>query len=291
MNRGVPGAVAVTTSQAFSSAQAVSRNSVRFDPHAAAPVQVFAPTTVPTKQAVLGSGRVATARPPAAVQTRAVVARAEPPPPAPTFERRQQAIQQNGGRPLSTTQVREIQTNVPRTVPVRLAPPATLGLVHPAAEPVRAPIASPSVQRPIERAAPVSPEPRSPAIAVHPNEYPTAPKPPSPSIANSALERQHLQEQQRLQAQQEEERARIQQQQELEHQQLARQQADAARQAQLSQQLEQQHEQQTQALLQKHAQEQAQLQQQQQQQRQQQESQTKPPAIHRVDRPPGAEHQ
>src|SRR4029077_5424528 len=57
VNRGVPGAVAATTSQAFASAQPVSKNIVRVDPHAMATAQVraFAPAAVPTREAVLGS--------------------------------------------------------------------------------------------------------------------------------------------------------------------------------------------------------------------------------------------
>ena len=306
VNRGVPGAVTATTSQAFTHAQPVARNVVRFDPHAAARVQVFAPAAVPARQAVLGSGRVGVAHPPLEMQTRAVVARTPPPPPALAFDRRQQAIQQNGGRPLSATEVRQIQPSVvPRAAPVLIAPPATITIAHPHAEHETARVESPPMARPADRppatstapapppaiaarpAAPSTSPARSPAAAVHPNEAPPTFKPPSPSGANSALERQHLQEQQQLRAQQDEDRQRVQQQQDLEHQQLARQQADKARKQQLGQQQEQQHQQQTQAMLQNHAQEQEQLQRQQQQQRQQQEAQTKP-AVRKEDRPPNA---
>jgi hypothetical protein len=314
INRGVPGAVTATTAHAFSNAQPVSRNAVRLDPHVSAPVQPFGPQTVPTRQAVLGSGRPSAARPPAPVLTRAVVARTAPPPPAPSLAHLQQAIQQNGGRPVSVTAAQKIQGPAAApTAPVRIAPPATLAIAHPPTEheaaraapaPVRiAPPAAPAiahpptehetaraapapVARPADRPAGTAPQPaRPPAAAVHPNEMPATFKPPSPSVANSALERQHLQEQQRLLAQQQEERQHVQQQQELEHQQLAHQTAQKAQKDQGPQQLEQQHQQQTQALLQKHAQQQDQLQQQQQQQRQQQESQTKP-ASHKGDRPP-----
>lgn len=292
VNRNVPGAVAATTSQAFASAQPVSKNVVRFDPHAAAPVRPFAPAVAPTKQAVLGSGRVSAAKPPAAVQTRAVVARSAPPPPAPRFERLQQAIQQNGGRPVSVAATRQIQSNAaPRTAQVRIAPPATLGIAHPPGAPVTPRVESPPVARPADRAAGANTQPaRPPAVAAHPNEAPATFKPPSPSVANSALERQHLQQQQQLRAQQEEERQHVQQQQELEHQQLAHPQAGKAPKEQVSQQqLEQQHQQQTQALVQKHAQQQEQLQRQQEQERKQQEAQTKP-AVRKEDRPPNADH-
>jgi len=277
VNRSVPGAVAATTSQAFTTAQPVSRNLIKIDAHAiaGAPVQAMAPASVPAKQAVLGGTRVAAARPPAAVQTRAVVARTAPPPPPPTFERRQEALRNNGGKPLSAAEVKSIQAGAaPRIAAVKIAPPATPVKARPAARPVTSENEPPRVERPPLGRPPVAtPEVNRPApAAVHANEIPVAPKPASPSAANSALERQHLQEQQQQRAQQDAERQKVQQQQELEHEQLAKQQADEAR----KQQLEQQHQLQTQQLAERHAQEQQQLLEKQQEQRRQQESQTKP---------------
>jgi hypothetical protein len=268
MNRSVPGAVAATTTQAFTSAQPVRANVVAVDARAiaTAPVQALTPAVVPTKQAVLGSGRAATVKPPAAVLARAVVARTAPPPPAPPLEQRLQAIKNNAGRPLSAAEVRAIPASPARRVAaVKIAPPATpVAARSDAARPVvrppaRAPMVDPAATRP-------------PPTAAHANEIPAAPKPPSPSVANSALERQHLQEQQKLAAQQEAERQKIQQQQELEHARLAKQ-ADDARQ----QELEQQHRLQTMQLAAQHAKEQQELLEKQQEQRRQQESQTKPP--------------
>ena len=322
VNRRIPGAVTATTTQAFANAQPVARNAVHFDPRAAAPVQPLGPTAVPTRQAVLGSGRVSTAKPPAPLLTRAVVARTPPPPPAPAFERLQQAIQKNGGRPVSVTALHQIQGNAPvRSAPVRIAPPATVPMAHPATEsgadrptasapPLRSAGPPPQTPRPAgpgPQAGSAAPPPpartagapaavrpadrppgagapgaRPPPAVVHPNEAPATYRPPSPSMANSALERQHLQQQQQLRARQEQDRQRVQQQQEMEHQRLA-QKAARASQDERTQQLEQQHHQQTQSLLQRHAQQQEELQRQQQQQRQQQESQTKPGR--RTDRP------
>jgi hypothetical protein len=127
VNQGVPGAVAATTSQAFSSAQPVARNAVKVDAHALAVAQVrtYTPAIIPAKQAVLGAGRVAAAKPPAAVQSRAVVAKKAPPAPAPTFEKRQEAIKNNGGKPLSVAQIRQIQPAAQqRAATVKIAPPA-----------------------------------------------------------------------------------------------------------------------------------------------------------------------
>ena len=126
VNQSVPGAVAATTPQAFTSAQPVARNAVRIDRRevASAPVRAFTPAVVPAKQAVLGTG-APSARPPSALQTRPVVAKIAPPPPPPTFERRQEAIKSNGGRPLSIEQVRQIQpVAAHREAPVRIAPAA-----------------------------------------------------------------------------------------------------------------------------------------------------------------------
>jgi hypothetical protein len=111
VNQRVPGAVMATSQQAFASSQPVARNAVKVDERqmASAQVQARQPTVVPTKQAVLGSSRLAVKQPPAALQSRAVVAKATPPPPAPSFEKRQEAIKSNGGKPLSVAQIRQIQ--------------------------------------------------------------------------------------------------------------------------------------------------------------------------------------
>src|SRR6202051_4723976 len=111
VNQRVPGAVMATSQQAFTSAQPVARNAVRVDARqmASAQVQVRQPAIVPTKQAVLGSARLAEHQPPPAVQQRAVVAKAAPPPPPPSFERRQEAIKSNGGQALAAAQIRPMQ--------------------------------------------------------------------------------------------------------------------------------------------------------------------------------------
>lgn len=132
VNQTVTGAVVATTSQAFTTAQPVAKNAVSVDQHviARAPVSAFAPASVPTRQAVLGTGAVTVAaKPPAAVQSRAVVAKVAPPPPPPAFEKRQEAIRDNGGKPLTSAQVRRIQpapaqsaTPVRIMTPVKVAP-------------------------------------------------------------------------------------------------------------------------------------------------------------------------
>jgi hypothetical protein len=279
VNRNVPGAVAATTSQAFTTAQPIARNTVHVDERAivSAPVRAVTPAVVPTKQSVLGGSRLAAARPSASVQTRTVVARVVPPAPPPAFERRQEAITLNGGRPLSVGAVRSIPTGRPPvTAIVTLAPPAMPAEVHPPARPVVSPSAS-ADREPVRPPSAPSAGSRPAAVAVHPQELPQVLRPASPSTANTAVERQHLQEQQQLLAQQAAERLRVQQQQERDHAQLAKQQADDARRQQLEQQ---QRQQQGQQLAQQRAQalqqqaDEARRQQLEQQQRQQQGQQS-----------------
>ena len=130
VNQRVPGAVVATSSQAFSSGQSVSRNVVRVDARqvAAAPVSNFTPAAVPQREAVLGGRTDVRVRPPAAIQTRAVVAKTAPPPPPPAFAQRQEAIKANGGRPVSVAQARQIapaRTEAVAAHPqVKVAPPA-----------------------------------------------------------------------------------------------------------------------------------------------------------------------
>jgi len=273
VNRGVPGAIAATSSQAFTTAQPVAKNRLTVDSHAlaAARVDALSPVTAPTRQAVQGAGRATTNQPPRTVQTRTVVARTAPP---------------------------------THSAAVRIAPPATSKMTRvvagaPAGSPRPAPVGEPNRVAPLPAPAPARSSALAPAGApVHVDQLPAAPRAASPAVANSALEREHLQAQQQLQAQQAAERERVQQQQEAEHAQLAKQQADAAKQQadaakqqadeakqqadeahqrQQQEQLERQHQQQTEQLAQQHALEQQQLQQKQQEQRRQQESQTKPP--------------
>jgi hypothetical protein len=126
VNQSVPGAVAATTPHAFTGAQSVNKNSVKVDQRevASAPVRAFTPSAAPAKQAVLGTGTAAV-KPPVAIQTRAVVAKVAPPAPPPTFEKQQEAIKSNGGKPLSVAQVRQIEPpTAHRTAPVNIAPAA-----------------------------------------------------------------------------------------------------------------------------------------------------------------------
>ena len=178
VNQSVPGAVAATTPQAFTSAQPVARNAVKVDQRevASAPVRAFTPPAVPAKQAVLGTGAAAL-KPPAAVQTRAVVAKVAPPAPPPTFEKQQEAIKSNGGKPLSVAQVKQIQPApalVAAAAKVKVAPPAAPKPV--AAAPKPAQTNQPS-DRPVthETAKPTETKSAHPPNTVPPNHPPDRP--------------------------------------------------------------------------------------------------------------------
>src|SRR5579859_6797885 len=133
VNQGAPNAVTATSRQTFTSGQSVHNNVVRVNEReiVRAPVAFSAPATAPTRQAVLGGGRPATVRPPAAMVNRAVVAKTAPPPPPARFERQQAAIQQNGGRPLAISETRQMQQQQQQQqqpkAAVRMAPPARPG--------------------------------------------------------------------------------------------------------------------------------------------------------------------
>jgi hypothetical protein len=129
VNQGVAGAVTATTPQAFTSAQPVAKNVVQVNQKevSSAPVNAVAPAAAPGKQAVLGSGTIATVKPPNSVQNRAVVAKITPPPPPVPFARQQKAIEANGGKPLAMSQFHQLQPENARSAHanVKIAPAAT----------------------------------------------------------------------------------------------------------------------------------------------------------------------
>jgi hypothetical protein len=126
INQNVPGAVTATTSRAFTSAQPVARNAVAVNQReiTTAQVSAFTPAVAPARQAVLGTGGIAVSKPPAAWQSRAVVAKVQPPPPPAPFARQQQAIEANGGRPLAISQARQIEPAAQAHPSFKIAPAA-----------------------------------------------------------------------------------------------------------------------------------------------------------------------
>ncbi len=300
VNQRVPGAVSATTPQAFTSAQSVSRNAVVVNQREVETAQVVAttPAVAPSKQAVLGSGATARVRPPAALQTRAVVAKAAPPPPPPSFAKQQQAIQANGGKPLALSQMHQIQPEPAQTrAAVKIAPPA-----KPLATQVKG--VQPNPNRPANPNNPgttnaVNKGGNPPATNTNNKSYtdrpPTSrPNPPSSTTApnntktvppaNPQLEQKHQQQIQDLRNQQDQERQKVEQQQQKDKAELAKKAADQAAQQAAQQKLNQQHQQQLEELEKKHDAEEAKLKQQQQAEK---KAQAKPPAKPaKEDKPP-----
>lgn len=125
-NQTVVNSVTATSHETFTSARPVGRNMVRIDSRevTAAPIAPRGPAVVPQQRSVLGAGAEARVRPPTQFANRAVVARTAPPPAPVSFQRQQQAIQANGGRPVAVSQVREQQTQQTARPNIRMAPPA-----------------------------------------------------------------------------------------------------------------------------------------------------------------------
>ena len=131
-NRSVSGAVTAVPQHSFASAQPVSRSAVTVNARdiASAPVNSRA-SFAPTSASVLGvhantANRVAA--PPAAVASRAVVAKAPAPPPPVPFAARQQALAAHPGQPIARQEMQRMQpANNAATAArpqVKQAPPA-----------------------------------------------------------------------------------------------------------------------------------------------------------------------
>jgi hypothetical protein len=281
VNQRVSGAVSVTTPQAFTSAQSVSRNSVRFDARevASAPVVATTPAVVPSKQAVLGAGATATVRPPAALQSRAVVAKTAPPPPPPSFAKRQEAIQANGGRPLAMSEARQLQPETAQARPnIKIAPPAKPQAIQAKGVPA-------NVNRPGAPANAVNKGGNPPVTNTNSKTYTDRPPTSRPNTVitndnvNPQLDQKHQQQVQDLRGQQDLERQKVEQQQQQERADLAKKAADD----QAQQKLNQQHQQQLEDLEKKHDAEEAKLKQEQQAEK---KNAAKPAKPAKEDKPP-----
>lgn len=127
VNRNVSGAVTAVPQQAFTSGQPVARAAVTVNARdiASAPVNARA-AVAPNRNSVLGlhantANRVAA--PPAAVASRAVVAKAVAPPPPVPFAARQQALAAHPGQPIARQEMQRLQpaTRTPEAVAARPA--------------------------------------------------------------------------------------------------------------------------------------------------------------------------
>jgi hypothetical protein len=119
-NAGAPGAVTAVPQNAMASGASVSKAAVPVTSEqlASAPVNGTAPPTgtVPQKSAVTGNTAAAASvkAPPAAMENRAVVAKTAPPPAAVPFAQKQQALAENGGKPLAPAQENQLRQSAPQ---------------------------------------------------------------------------------------------------------------------------------------------------------------------------------
>lgn len=138
-NQQVPGAVMAMPQRGFASARPVSGIGQTVRPGDLAQAQVGMNAGVaPGRESMLGpQGGRQVAAPSQAVMARQVVAKSTPPPPAVSFQARQQMLQQNGGRPLAPEQMTQLRQQQPAAV-VNRAPVRSFSAPAPAAAPVNA---------------------------------------------------------------------------------------------------------------------------------------------------------
>ncbi|HVN06299.1 MAG TPA: DUF6600 domain-containing protein [Bryobacteraceae bacterium] len=121
MNRTVPGAIVAVPQGAFASAQPVRQVAMRISPDRIGAIRTVdpAPRIAPQVASVLGrapGGHVA--RPPAALMSRAIVARTAPPPRPVPFEQRRELLARTPGRPLPVSSLHETPVGRTRVAPV-----------------------------------------------------------------------------------------------------------------------------------------------------------------------------
>jgi hypothetical protein len=124
-NRSVRNGVTAVPQSSFASGRQIGRDARPVPAAQLASIPVMsAPAVAPQRDSVLGphaDTASRTARPPANVLSRPVVARTAPPPAPVPFERQQAALAQNPGRPLAGNEIQQIRQSAPAPVaPVRV---------------------------------------------------------------------------------------------------------------------------------------------------------------------------
>jgi hypothetical protein len=117
INRYTPGAITAVSAVTFTSAAPVERNSVRIAPAdlGSLTVSAIVPPVSPESKSALGAGASGPGirRPPAVLQNRIVLARHTPASAPVPFALMQQAIRENGGRPLGRSETSAMQILAP----------------------------------------------------------------------------------------------------------------------------------------------------------------------------------
>lgn len=179
VNRARPGAVMAVQQAAFASARPVQSAAIVVRPEAirSAPVMAtaaIAPTRASITQMAAPGARVV--QPPAAMQSRAVIAKRTPPPAPVPFAQKQQALAANAGRPLDTNQVQQIRQSQPPPARPLVRQVQVNAQTAPPPMPTPGQFNRPNTQVP---AAAQFPPQRAPA--------PVAPAPPAPAQQTPAL--------------------------------------------------------------------------------------------------------
>lgn len=165
VNRGVVGAVTVVPGGVIAAGRPVAVAAVVVRPEMIGRVQVVpVAAVVPERAAVFGGREVVHVGPPAVVMNRTVVTRMAPPPRPVAFDRQQEALRANPGRPLGPAETRNLQRSAPETRTAYRPAPAAAERMNaanprgnmpaPAARPAPPAAASrpaPAAERPAER--------------------------------------------------------------------------------------------------------------------------------------------
>ncbi|HEV8690675.1 MAG TPA: DUF6600 domain-containing protein, partial [Ideonella sp.] len=131
VNRRAPGAVVVVPAKAFAEAQPVAKVVVRAPKEAIegrVVIATGAPAIVPTQKSLRGPTE-AGSKPPAKAFARAVVARTQPPPPAPSFAVQQQRLEAKQGQPLDDDERKQLRAAAPVASASAAAPAAAVKVV------------------------------------------------------------------------------------------------------------------------------------------------------------------
>jgi TPR repeat protein len=135
VNKTAPGAVTAVSQSAFTSAQPVAKAAVQVDVKQLAVAKVATNNIVVAPQAKSVTGTAAPAvdmpKPPDSTLNRPVVAKVAPPPQPVSFAVQQRIIQENGGRPVSSSEIQrqQVQQHLPpaaNPVQVKIAPPVAV---------------------------------------------------------------------------------------------------------------------------------------------------------------------
>jgi len=150
VNQRAPNGVTAVPQESFARGRRVTQDARPVPASQLTSAQVFgAPSIAPQRESVLGA-RADTvsraARPPANVMSRPVVARTAPAPAPVAFDRQQQALTQNPGRPLPTNSVQQMRQSAPApNAPVRVVDMGRVRRVQPTIQPTNQPTNQPAV--------------------------------------------------------------------------------------------------------------------------------------------------